>query len=90
MGPSVVQDALDRVLKSLLDHSDGEVASYIPELTMVDPDRFGIAVATVDGHVYGTGDDEHEFTIQSISKPFVYGMALDERGEADVRRRVGV
>jgi glutaminase len=90
MGRSVVQTALDRVLRSLLNHREGDVASYIPELTLVDPDRFGIAVATVDGHVYGAGDDEQEFTIQSISKPFVYGMALDERGEVDVLQRVGV
>jgi glutaminase len=59
-------------------------------LAKVDPNRFGIAVATVDGHVYASGDADDEFTIQSISKPFVYGMALDDQGPEDVLRRVGV
>jgi glutaminase len=88
--PSVVQKSLDQILEELADDRSGAVADYIPELAKVDPERFGIAVATVDGHVYATGDCDDLFTIQSISKPFVYGMALDDRGSQDVMRHVGV
>jgi glutaminase len=70
--------------------TDGEVASYIPELTKADPRWFGIAVATIDGHVYEAGDTRQPFTIQSISKPFVYALALQDRGRETVLRKIGV
>ncbi len=69
---------------------DGEVATYIPELGKADPEAFGICIATVDGHVYEVGDTRAAFTIQSISKPFVYGLALEDRGKAAVLERIGV
>lgn len=69
---------------------EGKVASYIPELAKVDPDLFSICVITVDGQVYQVGDCEQLFTIQSISKVFVYGMALEEHGRDYVLTKVGV
>ena len=68
----------------------GKVASYIPELTKADPAHFGIALATPDGQVYEVGDSQALFTIQSISKPLVYGLALEDNGASEVLRRVGV
>jgi glutaminase len=70
--------------------TEGEVASYIPELTKADPAWFGIAVATVDGHVYEVGDTRQPFTIQSISKPFVFALALHDRGADEVLSKIGV
>ncbi len=67
----------------------GVVASYIPQLGTADPSWFGIAVATVDGAVYEAGDTRLEFTIQSISKPLTFAMALEAHGEV-VRERIGV
>lgn len=58
----------------------GEVASYIPELAHADPDRLAIAIATLDGEVYVAGDADVEFTIQSISKPFTYALAIADQG----------
>jgi glutaminase len=68
----------------------GEVASYIPELAKANPDWFGIALATTDGHLYEVGDTRLPFTIQSISKPIVYGLALEDRGRRGVLSKVGV
>ena len=45
---------------------------------------------TVDGSAYEVGDSRRPFTIQSISKPFTYGLVLDALGEDAVRRRIGV
>jgi glutaminase A len=70
--------------------SGGSVASYIPELARVPPDLFGLAVCTVDGQQVSAGDDAHRFTLQSLSKPFLYGLVLQERGLAAVLERVGV
>lgn len=69
---------------------DGAVADYIPELSKADPDWFGICLATTDGRVYEVGDTRQPFTIQSISKAIVYGMALEDRGREHVLARVGV
>lgn len=69
---------------------DGSPASYIPELAKVNPDLFGIAIVTCEGDVYQAGDTNHAFTLQSASKPFVYGMALEEHGREFIRSRVGV
>ena len=68
----------------------GAVATYIPELAQADPDWFGISLATADGHVYEVGDTRQPFTIQSISKPFVYGLALEDRGKPAVLEKIGV
>lgn len=87
---SPIQDYLDRLHRELAGIHSGQVATYIPELAKVDPGVFGIAIATVDGRVYEVGDTRERFTIQSISKPLVYGMALEDRGVDHVRRTVGV
>jgi glutaminase len=68
----------------------GAVANYIPELGKADPDRFGISLATLDGHVYEVGDTRIPFTIQSMSKPFVFALALDTLGAARVESAIGV
>ncbi|MBB3933499.1 glutaminase [Kaistia hirudinis] len=68
----------------------GNVASYIPELAKADPNLCGIAIATTDGKIYAVGDADHAFTIQSVSKPFVYGYALARYGRETVLQRVGV
>src|SRR6266567_6750147 len=69
---------------------DGKVATYIPELAKADPGWFGICLVTLNGAVYEIGDSAQPFTIQSISKPFVYGLALEDHGRADVLARVGL
>jgi len=69
---------------------EGRIADYIPELTRADPAWFGIAIVTVEGEVFGVGDDDRPFTIQSLSKPFTYALALQDRGREEVMRRVGV
>jgi glutaminase len=70
--------------------AEGEVATYIPELAKANPDWFAICLATNDGHLYEIGDSEQPFTIQSISQPFVYGLALEDRSRDAVLRRIGV
>ncbi|MEV5607594.1 glutaminase A [Streptomyces sp. NPDC052225] len=80
---------LDRVRAHLRDLDDGEPASYIPELGRVDPTLFGLSLCTLDGQVYGSGDTAVPFTAQSVSKPFVFALALADRGVDDVLARVG-
>lgn len=70
--------------------TEGRIADYIPELAKANPSWFGICIATRDGHVYEVGDTRQPFTIQSISKAFAYGLALEDRGEAHVLSRISV
>jgi glutaminase len=70
--------------------SSGVLADYIPELTRANPDHFGIALVTIDGHVYEVGDSAVPFTIQSVSKAFVFALALETVGEARVSAAIGV
>jgi glutaminase len=72
------------------DVSDGKVANYIPELALADPNWFGISVVTVDGQTFDVGDCQQLFSIQSVSKPFVFGMALEDHGREEVLKKVGV
>lgn len=85
-----LQDALEELHARLSALDDGAVATYIPELGNANPDHFAICIATADGHVYSVGDADVPFTIQSISKPFVYGLALDDLGPDAVLAKVGV
>jgi len=69
---------------------DGAVADYIPVLAEVDPALFGVSVVEVGGAVHSAGDVEHAFSIQSISKAFVYALACEALGHELVLERVGV
>src|SRR5436190_17962365 len=69
---------------------DGAVANYIPELAKANPDWFGISVVTADGTTFDVGDHGVLFTIQSVSKPFVYGMAIEDHGREHTLTKVGV
>ena len=81
---------LDRCHADFSNETGGGVADYIPELGKADPDHFGISLATIDGHVYEVGDTRISFTIQSMSKPFVFALALDTLGAARVESAIGV
>ncbi len=87
---SPIQDYLDDLHRRLSNERHGALASYIPELTKADPEWFGICLVTMDGVAYCVGDAARRFTIQSISKPFVYATALADRGREFVATRVGV
>ena len=70
--------------------AEGEVATYIPELGKANADDFGVCLVTSDGRIFETGDCDRPFTIQSMSKPFTFGMAIEELGHEKVLQYVGV
>src|SRR6185369_8688954 len=87
---SPVQDYLQDLHTEFSRVTDGKVATYIPELAKANPNWFGICLVTTTGAVYEIGDSRQPFTIQSISKPFVYGLALEDQGRSHVLTRVGM
>jgi len=87
---SPVLDYLQHLHSKYASLKEGITATYIPELANADPDSFGICLVTTEGVVYEVGDSQKPFTIQSISKPFVYGLALEDNTRAEVFTKVGV
>ena len=88
--PSIVETLITDAYEQFRHCAEGTVATYIPELGKADPAHFGICVMSVDGDYFEAGDCSVEFTIQSISKPFVYAMALTQHGRDKVYQRIGV
>lgn len=86
----LLQDLIENLHDKYASDFSGALADYIPELAKADPKQFGISIMTADGQQYSTGDSEQQFTIQSVSKPFTYGMALELYGQAKVAEHVGV
>src|SRR5438105_4387398 len=87
---SPVQDYVEELHREFAGVTDGKVATYIPELAKANPNWFGICLVTTSGAVYEAGDSRQSFTIQSISKPFVYGLALEDNGRPQVISKVGM
>jgi len=85
---SPIQTFLEQLHNQYKGLREGKVASYIPDLMKADPDWFGICVVTFDGQVYEVGDTRQPFTIQSISKPLAYGIALEDSGNEKVLSKI--
>ena len=88
--PHEIQGLIEELHCKYQSLNDGHVATYIPELGTANPEDFGICIATADGQLFEVGDCDRPFTMQSVSKPFTFGMALEEMGPDEVRRFVGV
>lgn len=86
---SRLETELHEIYHTVRDNSDGAVADYIPQLKRADPEKFGIAVCTVDGQRFSVGDTNDLFCVQSMCKPINYSLALEEHGIAAVHRHVG-
>ncbi|MEV0095927.1 glutaminase [Streptomyces sp. NPDC050738] len=80
--PASFQPVLDRIATEIkATPGRGRPADYIPALSSADPNRFGMAVAELDGTVYGVGDWQHPFSTQSITKVFTLALALSLEGD---------
>ncbi|MFZ4284396.1 glutaminase A [Streptomyces rhizosphaericola] len=84
-----VTDSLNRLRAEFRDLPGGKPADYIPQLVLADPEAFGLALVSMDGHCYSAGEADVPFTIQSVSKPFIYALALSLLGLDEVSRWVG-
>jgi len=90
IGSPASQAFLRRLVERFAPLDKGAAAPFTPEFKTTDPDTFAVAVMDVEGHFACAGEAEHLFTLQSMSKPFIYGLALDALGREKVHRKVGV
>ena len=87
---SPILDYLDSIIADTAHIDSGSTADYIPELAAADPTRAAVALCTTNGTVYASGDADHQFSIQSMSKPFAYALAIEDHGLDYVLDRIGV
>jgi glutaminase len=87
---SPIPDYLQQVLEHVRPIDTGATAAYIDVLAKADTSRLAVALAMVDGQIYSAGDDLVEFSMQSISKAFVYALAIEDAGLEQVLDKIGV
>jgi glutaminase len=88
--PELAQAWIEEAHARYAANAEGEVSSVYPALERVPADLFGICVVAATGRVYAAGDAEREFTIMSVSKPFVFALMCERLGPDALRERVGV
>jgi glutaminase len=81
----LVQGAYDRFESN----DEGENSQVYPALARVPRDLFGICVVGVRGNVYTAGATDHEFSIMSVSKPFIFALVCQEIGAEEARAKLG-
>ena len=85
-----VQHAVDVAYRRFRGIAAGRNADYIPVLADVSGDLFAVSVVTTCGTFCQAGDYDHPFTIQSVSKPFVFALICQAIGEDEARAKLGV
>jgi glutaminase len=90
ISPGEFQRVVDEAYKKYKDLKDGANADYIPILTTVPSDLFGVVVATRDGKIYSAGDIDYKYSIQSVSKPFTAALVMQQRGPEAIYEKIGV
>ncbi len=88
--PEQVRDVVTEAYELYRGEGDGAVADYIPALATASPDLFGICVVGARGRFFEIGDVDTAFSIQSVSKPFVFALVCETIGYEAARHRLGV
>jgi glutaminase len=87
---STVEQVVAEAYERFRPDRSGAVSTVYPALSIVDPDRFGLCVAGIDGTIHEAGDSRSLFTVMSVAKPFVFALVCQHLGIDPVRALVGV
>src|SRR5580704_12977297 len=71
-------------------NEEGQNSQVYPALARVPGDLFGVCVVGTNGNVHAVGDSDYEFTIMSVSKPFIFALVCEALGHEQVREKIGV
>jgi len=84
-----VQALLDEAYSAYASDTRGSNSQVYPALAAVPPDLFGACIVDTSGRVHAVGDSERDFTIMSVSKPFVFALVCQEIGPDAAHARLG-
>ncbi|KAA5595412.1 glutaminase [Blastochloris sulfoviridis] len=87
--PEDVRRWLNGAYETFKSNTEGENSQVYPALARVSRDLFGICVVGTNGAVQSVGDTEYEFSIMSVSKPFVFALVCQQIGPAEARAKLG-
>jgi glutaminase len=87
--PVAVRRLVAEAYERYSSNAEGAVSQVYPALANVRPELFGIAVVGTVGSMYAVGDADQEFTIMSVSKPFVFALLCEQLGPAEAREKLG-
>ena len=88
--PETVQSLMAEAYQRLRVNTEGTCSDVYPALALVPRDLFGMCVVGTSGRVFAVGDAEYEFSIMSVSKPFVFALVCQTLGSESARRELGV
>jgi glutaminase len=87
--PEVVQALVEDAHRRFKSNSDGKNSEVYPALARVPRELFGVCVVGTSGHVHGAGHVDHEFSIMSVSKPFLFALICETIGPGEARAKLG-
>ncbi len=85
-----IEELVEEAYARLKSNKDGKNSQVYPALAKVPSELFGICIVGTSGNVYAIGDSDYEFTIMSVSKPFIFALVCEEIGVEEARQKLGV
>ena len=85
-----IEELVEEAYARFKSNRDGKNSQVYPALAKVPSELFGICIVGTTGNVYAIGDSDYEFTIMSVSKPFIFALVCEEIGVEEARQKLGV
>jgi glutaminase len=85
-----IEELVEEAYARFKSNKDGKNSQVYPALAKVPSELFGICIVGTSGNVYAIGDSDYEFTIMSVSKPFIFALVCGEIGVEEARQKLGV
>lgn len=87
--PDLVSKLVAEAHAQYKSNADGMNSQVYPALARVPATLFGICVVGTNGAVHAVGDTNYEFSIMSVSKPFLFALICQMLGAEEVRDKLG-
>ncbi|MGE9007294.1 glutaminase A [Leptospira interrogans] len=87
--PEMVQELVSEAHRRFKSNTDGQNSQVYPALARIPSNLFGVCVVGTRGRVYAAGDTDYEFSIMSVSKPFVFALVCETIGPEEARAKLG-
>jgi len=87
--PESIEQILREAYEYAKTNDSGENSRVYPALTRMPRDLFGLCMVSASGGVYAAGDVDHEFSIMSVSKPFIFALVCELIGPDEARAKLG-